>query len=107
MTIVGTFESPDGVTFVKIDGNNILFMDDRGTATTLEGLRFDKTGVLKEFPDLKDDEDWRKKSMDRLKEHIKTFESEKDKMEYVREELTKFGNKALYYVQNGFRPKSF
>ena len=107
MTIVGTFESPIGDTFVKIDGNNILFMDDKGTITTLEGLKFDKSGVIREFPDLKDDEDWRKKAMDRLKEHIKTFESEKDKMEYVRNELEKFGNKPLYYIQNGFRPKKW
>jgi len=75
--------------------------------TTIEGIKLDKSGVIKEFPDLKDDEEWRKKSIERLKEHMKKYETEQEKLDYVKLELIKFGWKPLYSQIAGFRPKKF
>ena len=93
---------------VKVEGNSLGFFDNAsGQITTLEGLRFSKAGVLKEFPDLKDDADWKIKAINRLKEHLKNKKTEMDKMLYVKEELTKFGYEALHYQRAGHRPKKF
>jgi len=75
--------------------------------STVEGLQFSKQGVIKEFPDLEDDEDWKKKVIERLKEKIKTFNTEMEKTNYVKEELEKFGYEPLFYQRGGFRPKKF
>jgi hypothetical protein len=108
MAFGGIFKLGSDIVQVGIEGNNLIFLDiSSGTVTTVEGLQFSKSGVIKEFPDLKDDEEWKKKSIERLKEHMKKIESEMDKLIYVKNELNKFGWEALYYVQKGFRPKKF
>jgi hypothetical protein len=107
MTFAGVFENAGEIVEVVIQGNTLLFSDSSGQVTLLEGLQFSKEGVIKEFPDLKDDEEWKKKAIERLKEHIKTIPTEKETLDYVKDELVKFGNKALFYRQNGFRPKKW
>ena len=107
MAIKGAFKYANDVVFVIIDGNNLMFLDSMGTITTLDGLKIDKNGVIKEFPDLKDDDDWKKKGIQRLKEHMKKFDSEYKKMIYIKDELIKFGNEPLYYQKAGFRPREF
>lgn len=93
---------------VIIRGNELLFFDiPSGAITTLEGLKLDKSGALKEFPDLKDDDDWKKKTIERLKEKMKGFKTERKKMDYVKEELIKFGYEPLYYQRAGHRHKQF
>ena len=85
-----------------------MFFDiNSGVMTTLEGLRLDKSGSLKEFPDLKDDDDWKKKTIERLKEKMKSFNTEMEKMEYVKSELNKHGYKPLFFQRGGFRPTKF
>ena len=56
---------------------------------------------------MKDDEDWKKKSIQRLKENMNKFNTEMEKMNYVKEELTKQGYEALFYQRGGFRPQKF
>lgn len=93
---------------VVIDGNNLMFRDPyTQTITTIEGLKINKGGVIKEHPDLEDDSEWRKKAIERLKEHLKKMESELIKLDYVKKELTKFGWKPLYFQKVGFRPQKF
>ncbi|MFW6129617.1 MAG: hypothetical protein ACOC56_00445 [Atribacterota bacterium] len=90
---------------IIIRGNELLFYSSNtGMTTTIDGLRLSKAGVLKEHPDLKDDSDWRKKAIDRLKEHIKSLKSEKEKIKYATEELKKFGYEVVMYQKAGFRP---
>lgn len=106
--IQGTFKLAQDLVQVVVKGNELLFYDvASGQITTIAGLKFDLNGVIKEFPDLKDDEDWKKKAIERLKEHIKKFETEKEKMYYVKSELEKFGYESLYYQIAGFRPVNF
>jgi hypothetical protein len=93
---------------VIIRGNELLFFDiGSGLMTTIEGIKLNKSGCIKEFPDLKDDEDWKKKSIQRLKENMNKFNTEIEKMNYVKEELTKQGYEALFYQRGGFRPQKF
>jgi len=107
MAIRGTFKYANENITVIIDGNNLMFLDSSGTITTLEGLRIDKTGVIKEFPDLKDDEEWKQKGLNRLKEHIKKMNTEMEILKYIKTELNKFGYEELYYQRAGFRPRKF
>lgn len=103
--IQGTFSLGVDLIQVVVKGNELLFYDvGSGTITTIEGLKLDMSGVIKEFPDLKDDEEWRKKAINRLKEHMKKFDKEMDKLNYVKNELVKFGWIALYYQKAGWRP---
>ena len=106
--INATFKLGGELVSVKVEGNNLAFFDiGTGQITTLEGIRFSKAGVLKEFPDLEGDDNWKKKALDRLKEHMKKKETEWEKMLYIKEELNKFGYDALYYQRAGHRNKKF
>jgi hypothetical protein len=71
---------------------------------SIEGIRLDKKGVIKEFPDLKDKDDWRQQAIERFKEKMKGIETEKGQAEYIMEELVKYGYKPLYLQKEGFRP---
>ena len=53
---------------IIIKGNNLLFTDSGGVVTTIEGLRISRAGVLKEFPELENNEEWKKIAIKRLKE---------------------------------------
>ena len=93
---------------VIIRGNELLFFDiGSGMMTTIEGLKLSKVGSIKEFPDLKEDDDWKKKTIKRLKQKMKTFKTEIEKMNYVKEELIKQGYEPLFYQRGGFRPTKF
>lgn len=90
---------------VIVKGNELLFFDiSSGTMTTIEGLRLSKSGSLKEFPDLKNDDEWKKKTIERLKGKMKSFKTEMEKIEYVKDELIKHGYKPLFKQRAGFRP---
>lgn len=88
---------------------NDLFFQDVGTGaiTTIAGLRLSKSGVLIEHPDLKGNPDWRLIAIDRLKEYMRKYNSEMKKLNYIKEELIKFGYIPLHYQRAGFRPKKF
>jgi hypothetical protein len=106
--ILGTFKSDADIIQVVIKGNELMFFDvGTGVITTIEGLSFNKAGVLKEFPDLKDNEEWKKIAISRLKEHMKKMDKEMDKLNYIKEELVRFGNEALYFQKGGFRPQKW
>ncbi len=78
-----------------------------GMMTTIEGLRLSKSGSIREFPDLKMDDEWKKKTIERLKNKMKTYNTEMEKMEYIKLELIKQGYTPLFYQRGGFRPKKF
>lgn len=105
--ITGVFRIGGDVNRVIIDRDNLMFMDSNGTITTIDGLRINKAGVLKEFPDLENNDDWKKTAINRLKEKIKQFNSEGEQIDYVKDELTKFGYLALYKQKAGHRPKKW
>ena len=106
--IISVYEMGSDVVEVIVDSNNIMFRDtSSGTTTTIHGLRLNKAGVIKEHPDLKDDEDWKKKAIERLKQHVKKFKTEIQKINYIKDELEKFGYNSMYFQKAGHRPKKF
>lgn len=106
--IIGTFSIGGDVVETIVDSNNIMFRDaGSGTTTTIHGLKLDKPGVIREHPDLKDDEEWKKKAIERLKEHIKKLKTEMQKINYINDELEKFGYTPLFFQRAGHRPKKF
>jgi len=106
--IKGLFSFGGDVIEVIVDSNNVMFSDvSTGVITTIEGLKLDKSGVLKEFPDLKKNQDWRKIAIERLKEHLKKFLKENQKLEYIKDELKKYGYEPLTKQQAGFRQKKW
>ena len=105
---IGTlFEFGSEVIEVRIDGNNCLFRtkDYGGAFHPIDNLRLDKSGVVKEFPDLKDNKDWREEAIKRFKEKLTNMKSEKEKMDYVKEDLKKYGYKPIYSQRDGHRPQ--
>lgn len=106
--IIGAFQIGGDQSEIIIDGNNTMFRDTAsGTKTTIHGLKINKAGAIKEHPDLKDDEEWKEKTLDRLKEHIKKLKTEDSKINYAKDELVKFGYTPLFKQKAGFRPKRF
>lgn len=80
-----------------------MFLDSNNNIAVLEGLKLSYQGVLKEFPDLKDNDDWKQIALQRLKEKIKNYNTEMERIKYIKEELTKFGYEPLYYQKKGWR----
>lgn len=106
--IKGTFALASEVVEVIIKENELLFYDvGSQTFTTIEGLKLDLKGVIKEFPELEGNDDWKKIAISRLKEKIKSYNTELEKIYYVKDELIKYGYKALFIQRAGFRPERF
>lgn len=105
--IQGTFRLGGETVAIIVDGNNLLFVDDSGSTTTIQGLRLNYDGVIKEHPDLEENEDWRLEAIKRLKEYIKKKSTEMEKINYVKDELNKFGYEPLFYQRAGHRPQKF
>ena len=93
---------------VVIRENELLFFDvSSGVMSPIEGVQIKKSGVVKQFPDLENDGEWKKKAIERLKEHMKTFPTEEKKLNYVGEELEKSGYEKLIIQRAGFRTKKW
>ena len=96
------------VILVVVKGNSVSFGNTTygGQMATIEGLKLNKSGVLKEFPDLKDNEDWRHETIIRFKEKIKELHDEDKVVEYVINDLKKFGYVPYRKKKQGFRPEA-
>ena len=94
---------------IRIKNNEVLFRtaDFGGGFVPIDSIRLDKIGVVKEFPDLKDKENWREEAINRFKINISKMKNEKEKMGYVIEDLAKFGYKPLYLQRSGYRAIKF
>lgn len=83
---------PDFI-LVRITGNKIEFANS-GVGMmmgTIENMRLDKAGVIREFPDLADNDDWHKIALQRFKEHIAILPGEDAISTYVIKELRTYG----------------
>jgi len=90
---------------VRVDNNNIQFRNNQsnGMFTTIEGLKLNKVGVIREFPDLKDNDDWQNIARERFKGKIKSFNTEMERANYIVEDLKKYGYVPKYRQRQGFR----
>lgn len=96
----------DEVIEIRIIGTNVVFRTNKfgSQFTDISGLRLSHSGVIKEFPDLKDNNEWRKIACERFKDKIKKLNSEKERINYIIEDLTKFGYVLRYIQKKGHRP---
>jgi hypothetical protein len=99
------FQFADKVVEVRIDGTNCLFRTGQfgGAFAPIDGLSLDYKGVCREFPDLETKEDWRVQAINRFKNKMKELKTEDERMNYVINDLKKFGYKPLYKQKKGFR----
>jgi len=90
---------------VRIDGNNILFGNTASGAqmATIDGLKLSREGAMKEFPDLKDNDDWRKIAIERFKAKIQSMPVEDSKAAYIIADLKNYGYRPLYKQKQGWR----
>lgn len=104
--IQAVFELGSEKIISEVDGNNLVFLDASNmTVAPLEGLRLDKNGVLEEFPDLREEKEWRKIAIERFKEHMAHFQTEDEKIDYIIQELRKCGYTPLFKQRAGWRPE--
>ena len=92
---------------VRIDKSVVLFRTQQFSSALvpLEFLKLDRSGVLKEFPDLLNHTNWKELAVERFQEKLNSFTTEEDRMEYIIQDLSKFGYKPLYWMKAGHRKK--
>jgi hypothetical protein len=96
------------VILIKVDGANVTFGNTSYGAmmAPIEGLKLDKQGVIKEYPDLAYAEDWREEAIKRFKFKIKEMATEKEIGEYIINDLKRYGYIPYMKHIKGFRPIS-
>jgi len=60
--------------------------------------------VIREFPELKGNDDWQKIARNRFKEKINKMKTEEEIAKYIVGDLTKYGYRPLYFQKQGHRP---
>lgn len=95
------------IVIVKINGKTILFgnTSDGAKMATIDGLKLDFNGTIREFPDLAKEINWREKAIERFKEHIRNINSEDDIASYIIHELKTKGYSPKLKQKAGFRPE--
>lgn len=101
------FHFASEVILVRVKGHSVTFGSTMFGAkmADISGLKLDWTGTIREFPDLKDDLEWREKAIERFKEHIKTINEEDKIADYIIYELKNKGYIPRLLQKAGFRPR--
>lgn len=99
------FEFCGDMELVVVDGNKVMFGNTSYGArlATIEGLKLDYNGTIREFPDLELEKEWREIAIERFKEKIRKFTTEKAAAMYVVDELKKFGHNPVKIQISGSR----
>ena len=94
------------VVLIRIDGKDIEFGNSSygNKLASIDGLYLDREGTIKEFPDLKDREDWKLEAIKRFKDYIKSLRNEDEISDYLIKELKTKGYIPKYKQKKGFRP---
>jgi len=70
----------------------------------ISGLKLNYDGVVKEFPDLSNREDWQEEAALRFKDYIANLNSEEEVSRYIIEELKQHGFIPMKKKMKGHRP---
>jgi len=99
-SIVIRIQNNKEIVFAKVQGELLQF-------SSIEGLKLSLTGILKQFPDLegKPKEEIRKEAIKRFKDHIQSLKTEKEIIEYIVNDLKKYGFEPQMIHKKGFRPR--
>jgi hypothetical protein len=104
--IQATFQMGGDMIVIEVKGNDVVFFDKgNNLLSPIEGLRFNRAGVIKEFPDLEFDNEWRAKAIERFRDKIKSFGSEDKAINYIITDLKKHGYSPLFKQRAGWRPE--
>ena len=100
------FNYASEVIIVRINGKEVLFGSTMYGAQLahIDGLRLDFHGTIREFPDLKNDIEWKSKAINRFKDHIKSLKTEDEVADYIINELRTKGYTPKLKQKSGFRP---
>lgn len=92
---------------VRLQDSRLLFRTSQfgGALAPLESLQLNQQGVLKEFPDLEGNPEWKTIAIQRLKDKLKDMTSDDERMSYVIVDLQKYGYKPLIKQKDGYRPE--
>jgi DNA-binding MarR family transcriptional regulator len=90
---------------IRISGYNILFKSSTygSQYASIDNLYLSKEGVIKEYPDLKDNDLWREEAIKRFKDEIKKLANEKKIADYIIKDLSKHGYIPKYKQESGKR----
>lgn len=90
---------------VRIDGINCWFRTGEfgGALVPIDSLKLNKAGSIKEHPDLKDDNEWKEKTIERFKNKIKELNTEQERIKYIINDLKKYGYIPKYMQRKGHR----
>lgn len=93
------------IVLVTIRGNHITFATSEYGAkeAPIDGLKLSKSGVENEFPDLKDNPEWKNIALERFKQKIKELPDEDAVANYIISDLRKYGYHPKYKQKQGFR----
>jgi len=98
------------IIMVRVKGNSVSFGSKVGhnpMMATIDGLKLSRSGVIKEFPELADTDNWREEAIAKFKDKIKGLNDENKIVSYVVDDLSKFGYKPLYKQKQGMRIERF
>ena len=98
-----TFKKFDEIVEIYIMGHSLLFSQGNRQMATIEGLQLDFDGVVKEYPELKDEKDWRIMAISKFKDKIKSLKNEKEVAQYLVKDLKKHHYELINAQQEGFR----
>ena len=90
---------------ISIRGSSVFFASTAYGAkeATIDGLKLSYSGVIKEFPELKDEPNWRQEAIAKFKDKMNSMKDEADIAQFVIKDLRKFGYTPKYIQKNGFR----
>lgn len=95
------------IIFIRVNGHNVLFASstERNKMTSIDGLRLSYDGVIKEFPELKDNPNWRIEAIAKFKDKLKSLENEDAVTNFIVNDLSKFGYVPFKKMKIGHRPE--
>ena len=96
------------IVLITINGKTVMFGNTSfgSRLATIDGLKLNYSGVIKEFPDLKDNPLWREEAIKRFKAHCESLPNEDAIANYVIEDLKKYGYQPKFKQRQGFRPEA-
>jgi len=98
------FQYASEVVEVRVDGVIVTFRTGQSAGfVTIDELKLSKAGVIKEFPDLINNQNWQKIARERFKDKIKDYNTEMERANYIIEDLRRYGYQPLYIQRQGFR----
>ena len=93
------------IAFVRVIGNHVQFATSMfgSIMAPIDGLKLSYAGVIKEHPDLKDNDNWKDEAINRFKDYVSSLQSEKEIADYLVEDLRKHGYIPKFKQVQGFR----